>query len=134
MRVLRAKSKSLNIGRTITKFHPDLNYLDSVYKDLHLHPELSYQESRTAHIAATHFKDLDFSFSEKVGRHGVVGILQNGDGPTVLLRADMDALPVLEKKSLPYASKVDTEGKEKPVMHACGHGLCHPKLPIQFHD
>jgi metal-dependent amidase/aminoacylase/carboxypeptidase family protein len=76
-----------------------------VYKDFHRHPELSCQESRTAEIAANHLKKLhEFSVCEKIGGNGVVGVLENGPGSVVLLRAEMNALPVLEKTNLDYAS------------------------------
>jgi metal-dependent amidase/aminoacylase/carboxypeptidase family protein len=98
-----------------------------VYKDFHRHPELSCQESRTAEIAANHLKKLhEFSVREKIGGNGVVGVLENGPGSVVLLRAEMNALPVFEKTNLDYASKAhmkDTDGKDKPAMHACGYDL-----------
>ena len=91
--------------------------LTSVYRDLHQHPELSSQEHRTAGVVAAWLRDLGHEVIEGVGGTGVVGILRNGAGPTVMLRADMDALPVTEETGLPYASTV--EG----VMHACGHDV-----------
>jgi len=91
--------------------------LRDVYRDLHANPELSSQEHRTAAIAAHWLGEQGYEVSEGIGGTGVVGVLANGDGPTVLLRADMDALPVLEATGLPYASTVDG------VMHACGHDL-----------
>src|SRR3954471_15337977 len=91
--------------------------LESVYKDLHAHPELSMEEERTAGIAADHLRAAGFEVTPGIGKTGVVGLLRNGDGPTVMLRADMDALPVQEQTSLPYASTVDG------VMHACGHDM-----------
>lgn len=98
--------------------------LESIYKDLHAHPELSMQETRTAGIAADHLRAAGYEVTTGVGKTGVVGLLRNGEGPTVMLRADMDALPVQEATGLPYASKVtatDSTGKSVPVMHACGH-------------
>jgi hippurate hydrolase len=100
--------------------------LDSIYKDLHSHPELSMQETRTAGIAAGRLRAAGYDVVDGVGETGVVGLLRNGDGPVVMLRADMDALPVFEATGLPYASKVtgtDREGKSVPVMHACGHDM-----------
>src|SRR5438067_7554221 len=99
--------------------------LEAVYKDIHAHPELSMQETRTAGIAANHLKALGFDVTTGVGKTGVVGILRNGDGPTVMLRADMDALPIREATDLPYASDitVNQNGKSVPVMHACGHDM-----------
>jgi hypothetical protein len=80
--------------------------LEAIYKDIHAHPELSMQETRTARIAETHLKTIGFEVTAGVGKTGVVGLLRNGDGPTVMLRADMDALPIEEATGLPYASKV----------------------------
>lgn len=100
--------------------------LEAVYKDIHSHPELSMQEHRTAAIAADRLRNAGYEVTTGVGKTGVVGLLRNGDGPTVMLRADMDALPVLEATGLPYASKVtaiDSTGKTVPVMHACGHDI-----------
>jgi amidohydrolase len=100
--------------------------LESVYKDIHAHPELSMQETRTAGIAADRLREAGYQVTTGVGNTGVVGLLQNGEGPAVMLRADMDALPVREATGLPYASKVtgiDSTGKTAPVMHACGHDM-----------
>jgi amidohydrolase len=100
--------------------------LHALYKDLHRNPELSYAEHRTAGIAAEHLERLGLSVTTGIGRTGVVGVLRNGDGPTVLLRADMDALPVEEATGLDYASAArgtDPEGHDVPVMHACGHDV-----------
>jgi amidohydrolase len=106
--------------------HDELEELEALYKDIHSHPELSLQEKRTAGLAAERLKAADFEVTEGVGGTGVVGLLENGDGPTVMLRADMDALPVKEATGLPYASTVtatDPDGNETPVMHACGHDM-----------
>ena len=103
-----------------------LDDLESLYKDVHSHPELSMQEQRTAEIAARRLDSTGFEVTSAVGTTGVVGILKNGDGPTVMLRADIDALPVKEATGLPYASSVtatDADGSETPVMHACGHDM-----------
>jgi amidohydrolase len=99
--------------------------LESVYKDIHSHPELSMQENRTAGIAADRLRTAGYEVTTGVGKTGVVGVLRNGDGPTIMLRADMDALPVREATDLPYASNVSTDqdGKSVPVMHACGHDM-----------
>jgi amidohydrolase len=100
--------------------------LVALYQDLHAHPELAFCEHRTAALAARHLREQGFEVIEGVGGTGVVGVLRNGDGPTVLLRADMDALPVAEETGLPYASTVrapDHEGVVQPVMHACGHDV-----------
>jgi amidohydrolase len=99
---------------------------ESLYKDVHSHPELSMQEHRTAGLAAKGLRAAGFEVTEQVGTTGVVGVLRNGDGPTVMLRADMDALPIEEQTGLPYASTVtatDASGQETPVMHACGHDM-----------
>jgi len=95
-----------------------------IYKDIHAHPELSFQEIKTAALVASKLKEFGYEVFEKVGRTGVVGIFQNGEGPTVLARADMDALPVRENTGLPYASTltaVDDAGNTVGVAHACGH-------------
>ena len=95
--------------------------LADIYRDLHEHPELSYEEVRTAGIVAGQLTDLGFTVRTGVGGTGVVGVLENGDGPTVVLRADMDALPVAEDTGLPYASTatvVSEDGARVPVMHA----------------
>ncbi|HEX2863933.1 MAG TPA: M20 family metallopeptidase [Deinococcales bacterium] len=100
--------------------------LEAVYKDIHSHPELSMQESRTAGIVAKHLADVGFEVTAGVGKTGVVGLLRNGEGPTVLLRADMDALPIREDTGLDYASTVtsaDAAGKVVPVAHSCGHDM-----------
>src|SRR5579862_1787953 len=106
--------------------HDELDDLEALYKDIHRHPELSLQEKRTAGLAAERLRAAGFEVTEGVGVTGVVGLLKNGDGPTVMLRADMDALPIEEATGLPYASTVtatDADGNETPVMHACGHDI-----------
>jgi amidohydrolase len=100
--------------------------LKNIYTDIHAHPELSMQETRTAGTAAEHLRTSGYEVTTGIGKTGVVGLMRNGAGPTVMLRADMDALPVKEATGLPYASKVtatDTSGKTVPVMHACGHDM-----------
>ena len=112
-----------NVLAHLTGLLPDL---ESVYKDLHSHPELSMRENRTARTAADRLRAASYEVTTGVGKTGVVGLLRNGNGPTVMLRADMDALPVREATGLPYASSVtasDSEGKTVPVMHACGHDM-----------
>ncbi|XEM95036.1 amidohydrolase [Rhodococcus sp. JVH1] len=99
---------------------------EELYRDLHQHPELSHQEHRTAGIVAGQLRQSGYSVHEGIGGTGVVGVLRNGDGPAVLLRADMDALPIREATGLPFASTVtavDAAGDEVPVMHACGHDV-----------
>jgi hippurate hydrolase len=100
--------------------------LEALYTDVHAHPELSMQETRTAGLAAARLRSAGCEVTTGVGKTGVVGLLRNGEGPTVMLRADMDALPVEEATGLPYASKVratNREGETVPVMHACGHDM-----------
>jgi amidohydrolase len=97
-----------------------------LYKHLHSHPELSYQEEHTEARLAKEMKALGFEVTTEVGGHGIVAVLRNGKGPTVLVRTDMDALPVTEATGLPYASTVrarDQAGREVGVMHACGHDM-----------
>lgn len=95
--------------------------LADLYRDLHQHPELGFEETRTAGVAARELRAAGFEVTEGVGGTGVVGVLRNGDGPTALLRADMDGLPVEEKTGLPYASTAVSDGR--PVAHACGHDV-----------
>lgn len=100
--------------------------LVDLYQDLHVNPELSFQEQRTAGIAAEHLRRAGFEVTTGVGGTGVVGILRRGAGATVMLRADMDALPVREETGLPYASTqtaTAADGETVPVMHACGHDV-----------
>jgi amidohydrolase len=100
--------------------------LEKLYVDLHGHPELSLHEARTSAEIASRLRALGYDVTDHVGGFGVVAVLKNGPGPTVLLRADMDALPVEEKTGLPYASHVvvkNDAGVEVPVMHACGHDV-----------
>lgn len=101
--------------------------LANVYKDIHANPELSMQEKRTAGIAANWLRDQGFEVTEGVGVTGVVGVLRNGEGATVLLRADMDALPMAENTGLDYASTktgIDpSSGRETGIAHSCGHDM-----------
>ena len=112
----------------------ELPSLLGMYKDMHTHPELSGQEERTAALVAKELRAAGCEVTEHLGKYensklkgyGVVGVMKNGDGPTVLVRTDMDALPVEEETGLPYASKVvakNDEGKDVHVMHACGHDI-----------
>lgn len=111
-----------------------LNSLVVIYKDIHAAPELSHQEARTSALLATELRSLGYTVTDHVGKYpnprwqgyGVVAILHNGSGPTVLVRADMDGLPVEEQTGLPYASRVratDDSGTQVPVAHACGHDI-----------
>ncbi|MEW2513880.1 amidohydrolase [Streptomyces sp. NPDC046870] len=100
--------------------------LEEVYKDLHAHPELGHQEHRTAAGVAERLRNRGYRVYEGIGGTGVIGVLANGEGATVLLRADMDALPVLEETGLHYASTAeaaDASGRRVPVAHACGHDM-----------
>lgn len=102
----------------------DMPRLMAVYRDLHANPELSFQEVRSAKIMADAARKAGFTVTEKVGKTGIVAVMRNGPGPTVLLRADMDGLPVIEQTGLPFASRkrgVSTAGVESGIMHACGH-------------
>jgi hippurate hydrolase len=97
-----------------------------LYRDLHQHPELSLQEHRTASIVAQRLRGIGYEVTEGVGHTGVVGLLRNGAGPVVMLRAEMDALPVKEQTGVDYASDVfetASDGNRVPVMHACGHDM-----------
>lgn len=112
------------------KLDDDMNQmlpeLEAIYKDIHRNPELSMQEFRTAKIAADHLTQYHYEVSTGIGGTGVVGLMKNGEGPVVMLRADMDALPVTEATGLPYASTVkakDEEGNEVGVSHVCGHDI-----------
>jgi len=110
------------IGRSL-----DAQYsrIDALYKDIHAHPELGFQEQRTAAKLAAELKALGFEVTEGVGRTGIVGLYRNGPGPTVMVRTELDALPLEEKTGLAYASKAKQtlRGVETPVMHACGHDI-----------
>ncbi|MGW1468639.1 amidohydrolase [Streptomyces sp. NPDC002308] len=100
--------------------------LEDLYKDLHAHPELGLQEHRTAARMAGALREAGYEVVEGIGGTGVVGVLANGEGPVVMARADMDALPVQERTGLPYASTATVTGEngsEQPVMHACGHDV-----------
>lgn len=110
-------------SKEVETVYPDAHAL---YVDLHEHPELSTHETQTAEKLAAHLRSAGYDVTEHVGGTGVVAILKNGSGPTIMLRTELDALPVEEKTGLPYASKVRTKddaGHDVPVMHACGHDL-----------
>jgi amidohydrolase len=121
------------VSLTQSKFQPseqDVNTIypamEALYVDLHQHPELSFHEIMTAEKMAHGLRKLGFEVTTGVGGNGVVGVLKNGSGPTVLIRTELDALPVPERTGLPFASKVtttDDTGNIVPVMHACGHDL-----------
>src|SRR6478609_1373358 len=116
-------SSSDSALRNLDGLLPDL---EALYKDVHSHPELSMQETRTAGLAADRLQAAGYEVTTGIGKTGVVGLLRNGEGPTVMLRADMDALPVQEATGLSYASKAtatDRDGNTVPVSHMCGHDM-----------
>ncbi|MBA3941929.1 MAG: amidohydrolase [Sphingopyxis sp.] len=119
--LIAAPAAAQTLGGEVQKQMPSLM---AIYKDLHANPELSFMEVRSAGILAAETRKLGFEVTEKVGGTGIVAVMKNGPGPVVLLRADMDGLPVTEQTGLPGASKVRVttkEGVETGVMHACGH-------------
>src|ERR1700739_5100472 len=120
---VRASAQSSPLDKQVSSVLPDAQTL---YLDLHQHPELSPQKTRTAAELASHLRTLGYEVTEHVGGTGVVAILKNGAGPTVMLRSELDGLPVEEKTGLPYASKVhakDAAGHDVFVGHMCGHDL-----------
>ncbi len=123
MDTTKIKSFMKNMDGFIDKLLPEL---EEIYKDIHRNPELSMHEERTSKIAADYLTKYQYEVTTKVGPTGVVGLMKNGEGPVVMLRADMDALPVTEATGLPYASTVkakDDEGREVGVSHVCGHDI-----------
>ena len=96
-----------------------------LYKDIHAHPEIAFQEVKTAAKLAAEMRALGFEVTEEVGKTGVVAIYRNGDGPTIMVRTELDALPMEEKTGLPYAShdKTTWNGRETFVAHSCGHDI-----------
>ncbi len=117
-----AQQPTSRIDALVDGMYPSL---ETIYKDIHSNPELSFKETRTAAKLAAEMRDLGFEVTEKVGRTGIVAIYKNGPGPTVLVRTELDALPMEEKTGLPYASKVKAEwnGRETFVAHSCGHDI-----------
>ncbi len=123
MEIAQIKSFMDKMDSSMDKLLPEL---EDIYKDIHRNPELSMQEFRTAKIASDYLTKYQFEVTTGIGKTGVIGMMKNGEGPTVMLRADMDALPVAEATGLDYAStKVarDAEGVEVGVSHVCGHDL-----------
>jgi len=116
------KAQKAQIEAGLDKAYP---HLDALYKDIHEHPELAMQETRTAALLAKEMRALGFEVTEHVGKTGVVAIYRNGPGPLVMVRTELDALPMEEKTGLPYASHVvaDYNGKPTPVDHSCGHDI-----------
>jgi hippurate hydrolase len=125
--IVMVEDASLNGTTTVlTNLAALLPGLEALYKDIHAHPELSMQEVRTAGIAAERLKTAGYAVTTGVGKTGVAGVLRNGEGPVVMLRADMDALPVAENTGLAYASKITAtgaDGNAVPVGHMCGHDM-----------
>lgn len=118
---LNAQSNAEKIKKLVDSDYP---YLEKLYLHLHQNPELSFYETNTAKRMAEELRSQGFEVTEKIGGNGIVGILKNGIGPIVMVRTDMDALPIAEETGLPYASKVTTKdemGNTVNVMHACGH-------------
>jgi len=122
---LSAASSPEELRRLVnTRVEADYRSLFGIYTNLHAHPELSFMETNTAALVAGELNQLGFSVTERIGRTGVVGVLTNGPGPIVLIRGDMDGLPIKEDSGVPYASTdivKDMSGKEHPAMHGCGH-------------
>ncbi|KAF2182293.1 metal-dependent amidase/aminoacylase/carboxypeptidase [Zopfia rhizophila CBS 207.26] len=116
-----------SISDVIKSYQPDTNAYEELYKHFHSHPELSFQEKETAAAIVKHLQNLNaYEVHPNIGGYGVAAVLKNGPGITILLRADIDGLPVEEKSGVAYASKArmkDFEGVEKPTMHACGHDV-----------
>jgi amidohydrolase len=110
------------LDRILTADYP---HLDALYKDIHAHPELGFEERRTAVLLAKQMRAIGFQVTEGVGTTGLVAIYRNGSGPTVLVRTELDALPMEERTGLPYASRVETDwnGKHTFVAHSCGHDI-----------
>ncbi|MEW6338918.1 MAG: M20/M25/M40 family metallo-hydrolase, partial [Acidobacteriota bacterium] len=118
-----ASERAAIVAREVSAAVPGLTAL---YRELHAAPELPFQEVATAAKLAARMCALGFEVTEKVGRTGVVAVLRNGEGPVVLLRTDLDALPILEASGLPYASTATgtgPSGEPVPAMHACGHDV-----------
>lgn len=111
-------------GLVARRLEAEYPSLEAIYQNLHAHPELSFMEVKTAALVAGELRALGFTVTEKVGNTGVVGVLTNGTGPTLLVRADMDGLPIKESTGVPYASSdvvKDLSGKDQPAMHGCAH-------------
>lgn len=108
-----------------TSFESEYPKLDALYKDIHAHPEIAFQEEKTAAKLAAEMRAIGFEVTEKVGRTGLVALYKNGDGPIIMVRTELDALPMEEKTGLPYASRDKTiwQGRETFVSHSCGHDI-----------
>src|SRR5882672_3613857 len=108
-----------------SSFESEYPKLDALYKDIHAHPEIAFQEEKTAAKLAAEMRAIGFEVTEKVGKTGLVALYKNGDGPTIMVRTELDALPMEEKTGLPYASRDKTiwQGRETFVSHSCGHDI-----------
>jgi hippurate hydrolase len=108
-----------------TSVEADYPKLDALYKEIHAHPEIAFQEVKTAAKLAAEMRSLGFEVTEQVGKTGLVAIYNNGDGPTIMVRTELDALPMEEKTGLAYAShdKTTWNGREVFVAHSCGHDI-----------
>ena len=108
-----------------TSFEREYPKLDALYKDIHAHPEIAFQEEKTGAKLAAEMRAIGFDVTEKVGKTGLVALYKNGDGPTIMVRTELDALPMEEKTGLPYASRDKTiwQGRETFVAHSCGHDI-----------
>src|ERR1700752_1680045 len=108
-----------------TSFESDYPKLDALYKDIHAHPEIAFQEVKTAAKLAAEMRAIGFDVTEQVGTTGLVALYKTGDGPTIVLRTELDPLPMEEKTGLPYAShdKQVWQGRETFVDHSCGHDI-----------
>jgi amidohydrolase len=121
-----AELDAARLKQTIeTSFESDYPKLDALYKDIHAHPEIAFQEEKTAAKLAAEMRAIGFEVTEKVGKTGLVAIYRNGAGPTIMVRTELDALPMEEKTGLPYASrdKAIWHGRETFVTHSCGHDI-----------
>lgn len=121
-----AGSSASSLGEIVDRFRPDLKHFEEEYKALHAEPELSRRERKTSTRIADFLQGLGFTVHRDIGGYGLIAMLENGPGPTVLLRAELDALPILEQTNLSYSSKTRMKDEfdiERPVMHACGHDM-----------
>ena len=122
----RAELDVVSLKSTIERsVESDYPKLDALYKDIHAHPEIAFQEEKTAARLAAEMRALGFEVTEHVGKTGLVAIYKNGDGPTIMVRTELDALPMEEKTGLAYASRDKTtwQGRETFVAHSCGHDI-----------
>ena len=126
VQIMQLPKDKKSLGDIVRSYIPNLSPYEEQYMDFHQHPELGNQESRTSSIVEKHLKTLEYEVHTCIGGYGLVGVLKNGSGKTVLLRADMDALPIKEETDVPYSSQVhqtDDQAQIVPVMHACGHDM-----------